>query len=144
MARTVEVTPWMLARFNTLLHAVLDRAVVVLGAVRGHCLGGGLERACLCHRIFASHDASFGQPEIGLGVFAPAASILLPDRIGRARAEDLCLTGRVVASGRPRGSPAGRPAGARAPVPGRPHADGGRRRGSGGVPGAAAAAVEER
>jgi cyclohexa-1,5-dienecarbonyl-CoA hydratase len=50
----------------------------------------------MCHRLFASADAKFGQPEIALGVFAPIASIVLPERVGRAHAEDLCLTGRMV------------------------------------------------
>jgi cyclohexa-1,5-dienecarbonyl-CoA hydratase len=89
----------MLRRFDSLLHLVLDSAVVVLGAVRGQCLGGGLELVLLAHRIFAAPDARLGQPEIALGVFPPAASVLLPERIGRAHAEDLCLTGRSVDAG---------------------------------------------
>jgi enoyl-CoA hydratase/carnithine racemase len=39
-----------------------------------------------------------GQPEIRLGVLAPVASVLLRERIGRAAAEDLCLTGRILAA----------------------------------------------
>ncbi|HEX6322834.1 MAG TPA: enoyl-CoA hydratase-related protein [Vicinamibacterales bacterium] len=89
----------MFLRFGALLHALLDSDVAVLAAVRGQCLGGGLELVTLAHRIFASADAKFGQPEIALGVFPPAASVLLPERIGRAHAEDLCLTGRVIAAG---------------------------------------------
>jgi cyclohexa-1,5-dienecarbonyl-CoA hydratase len=68
----------------------------VVAAVKGQCLGAGLEVACLCHRIVAGAEAKFGQPEIALGVFAPIASIVLPERIGRPRAEDLCLAGRIV------------------------------------------------
>ncbi|MEZ5318742.1 MAG: enoyl-CoA hydratase-related protein [Vicinamibacterales bacterium] len=86
----------MLARFRGLVHTVLDSGVVVLAAVRGQCLGGGLELACLAHRIFATPDARLGQPEIVLGVFPPLASVLLPERIRRGHAEDLCLTGRSV------------------------------------------------
>jgi len=86
----------MLTRFGSLMYAVLESGVVVLGAVRGQCLGGGLELLSLSHRIFATSEARFGQPEIVLGVFPPAASVLLPDRIGRAHAEDLCLSGRTV------------------------------------------------
>jgi cyclohexa-1,5-dienecarbonyl-CoA hydratase len=40
--------------------------------------------------------ANLGQPEISLGVFAPVASILLPERVGRAHAEDLLLSGRTL------------------------------------------------
>lgn len=86
----------MLAELRQLVLALFDSRVIVLAAVQGQCLGGGLELASVCHRIFATPDAKFGQPEIALGVFPPIASIVLPERIGRARAEDLCLTGRIV------------------------------------------------
>lgn len=86
----------MLARFHGLLLTMLESAVPVLAAVRGQCLGGGLELVSLCHRVFASHDARFGQPEIVLGVFAPIGSVILPDRVGRGAADDLCLSGRTV------------------------------------------------
>jgi cyclohexa-1,5-dienecarbonyl-CoA hydratase len=88
----------MLADFRHLILDVIDTHVVIVAAVSGRCLGGGLELATACHRIVAGADATFGQPEIALGVFAPVASILLPERIGRARAEDLCLTGRTIAA----------------------------------------------
>jgi cyclohexa-1,5-dienecarbonyl-CoA hydratase len=64
--------------------------------VRGQCLGGGLELAAFCHRVFAAPDATLGQPEVKLGVFAPVASLVLPLRIGQAAADDLLLTGRTV------------------------------------------------
>lgn len=86
----------MLPRFHGLFRTMLDSDVVCLAAVRGRCLGGGLELASFCHRVFASPDAELGQPEIVLGVFAPVASILLSERIGRPGAEDLCLTGRTM------------------------------------------------
>jgi cyclohexa-1,5-dienecarbonyl-CoA hydratase len=87
------------AMFDDLRHLVLhllDTHIVMVAAVRGQCLGGGLELASVCHRLIASRNAAFGQPEIALGVFAPIASLVLPERIGRARAEDLCLTGRIL------------------------------------------------
>ena len=86
----------MLRRFHGLISALLDSSVITLAAVRGQCLGGGLELVTTCHRIFAARDAKLGQPEIALGVFAPAASVLLAERVGRRHAEDLCLSGRVV------------------------------------------------
>jgi len=86
----------MLRGFHGLFEAILESDVPVLAAVRGQCLGGGLELASFCHRVFASPDARLGQPEIALGVFAPAASVILAERMGRARAEDLCLSGRVI------------------------------------------------
>jgi cyclohexa-1,5-dienecarbonyl-CoA hydratase len=88
----------MLTRFHGAVFAMLDSAVPVLAAVRGQCLGGGLEFVSLSHRVFASRDAKLGQPEIVLGVFAPVASIVLADRVGRGAADDLCLSGRTVAT----------------------------------------------
>ncbi len=84
----------MLHALHELLLALAASPVPVLVAVRGQCLGGGLELACAGNLIFAAPDAALGQPEIKLAVFAPAASCLLPERIGQARAEELLLSGR--------------------------------------------------
>ncbi len=84
----------MLATFHELVRQVFSASVTCLAAVRGQCLGGGLEVVAACHRVFAAPSAQLGQPEIRLGVFAPVASILLPERMGRPAAEDLCLSGR--------------------------------------------------
>jgi cyclohexa-1,5-dienecarbonyl-CoA hydratase len=84
----------MLAGFHRLVLRVFGSQVPVLMAVRGQCLGGGFELASAGHLIFASPDAKLGQPEIQIGVFAPAASCLLPERIGLAAAEDMLLSGR--------------------------------------------------
>lgn len=86
----------MLTAIRQLVLDMFDSHVILLAAVRGQCLGGGLEVASVCHRIFASAEARLGQPEIALGVFAPIASLILPDRLPRGCAEDLCLTGRSV------------------------------------------------
>jgi cyclohexa-1,5-dienecarbonyl-CoA hydratase len=84
----------MLADFHALLQAMLDFPAPILAAVRGQCLGGGLELASAGALIFAAPDAKFGQPEVALGVIAPAASCLLPARIGPGAAVDLLLSGR--------------------------------------------------
>ena len=86
----------MLGAFHGALLAMIDSHVPVLAAVRGQCLGGGLEIVMLCHRVVAAPDARLGQPEILLGVFARMASIVLADRGGGAAADDLCLSGRSV------------------------------------------------
>jgi cyclohexa-1,5-dienecarbonyl-CoA hydratase len=86
----------MLAGFHRLVLRIFASPVPVLVAVRGQCLGGGLELASAGHLLFAAQDAKFGQPEIQIGVFAPAASCLLPERIGLAAAEDLLLSGRSI------------------------------------------------
>ena len=88
----------MLRRFHALLLDLVDASVVVLAAVRGRCLGGGLELVMCAHRVFAQPGASLGQPEIVLGVIAPFASAFLPERVARPVAEDLLLTGRAMAA----------------------------------------------
>jgi cyclohexa-1,5-dienecarbonyl-CoA hydratase len=86
----------MLRELHALLLTLVASPVPILVAVRGQCLGGGLEVAAAGHRIFAAPGAMFGQPEIKLAVFAPAASCLLPERIGRSRADDLLFSGRGI------------------------------------------------
>lgn len=86
----------MLRGFHALLLRMLELPVPVLVALRGQCLGGGLELAAAGGVLFAGRDAKLGQPEIVLGVFAPAASCLLPERVGPGAAEDLLLSGRSV------------------------------------------------
>ncbi|HJV62044.1 MAG TPA: cyclohexa-1,5-dienecarbonyl-CoA hydratase [Albitalea sp.] len=84
----------MLASLHALVLAMLEFPALVLVAVRGQCLGGGLELALAGGPIFAAPGAQFGQPEIKLGVFAPAASVLLPYRVAQPVAEELLFTGR--------------------------------------------------
>jgi cyclohexa-1,5-dienecarbonyl-CoA hydratase len=86
----------MLASLHALILAMLEFPAPILVAVRGQCLGGGLEVALAGGPIFTAPDAQLGQPEMKLGVFAPAASCLLPYRIGQPAAEDLLLSGRSV------------------------------------------------
>ena len=86
----------MLAKLHKLLVTLAEAPVPVLCSVRGLCLGGGLELALGGNLIFAAPDARFGQPEIKLAVFAPAASCLLSERIGRFNAEDLLFSGRNI------------------------------------------------
>lgn len=86
----------MLSSFHGLFRAILAAGVPTVAVLRGQCLGGGLELASFCTRVFAAPDAKLGQPEIKLGVVAPLASFWLPERIGRSAAEDLLLTGRSV------------------------------------------------
>jgi cyclohexa-1,5-dienecarbonyl-CoA hydratase len=82
-----------LARLGALLRRVAAAPAPVIAAVRGQCLGGGLELVLACDLIVAESSAQLGTPEIRLGVFPPAASALLPVRIGVAGASSLILTG---------------------------------------------------
>jgi cyclohexa-1,5-dienecarbonyl-CoA hydratase len=86
----------MLASLHALILAMVEFPAPILVAVRGQCLGGGLEVALAGSLIFAAPDAQFGQPEMKLGVFAPAASCLLPYRVNQPVAEDLLFSGRTV------------------------------------------------
>ena len=90
----------MLAALHALILSLAGCRVPVLVAVRGQCLGGGLEIALAGGPIFAAPNAQFGQPEIKLGVFAPAASCLLPWRISAVAAEDLLCSGRSIDAAR--------------------------------------------
>ena len=86
----------MLRGLHGLVRTMIASPVPILVAAKGQCLGGGLEVAIAGHLMFVAPDARLGQPEITLGVFAPAASCLLPERIGRVHAEDLLISGRSI------------------------------------------------
>src|SRR5690606_8623456 len=93
---TAERVRPMIAAFGEAVEAVRSVPVPVLCAVHGAALGGGCELALASDVVLAREDAQFAQPEIRLGVFAPAAAALLPRLLGRQRALDLLLTGRKV------------------------------------------------
>jgi cyclohexa-1,5-dienecarbonyl-CoA hydratase len=84
----------VLPEAHALIYALLDAPAVTAALVRGRCLGGGFEIALACDFVFAEQSATLGLPEIRLGVFPPAASALLPARVGLARATGAILTGR--------------------------------------------------
>jgi enoyl-CoA hydratase/carnithine racemase len=77
--------------------AMLRIPIPIIGAINGHALGGGCELALLCDLIVASETATFGLPEIKLGIMpGMGGTQRLPRRIGAARAKDMILTGRTV------------------------------------------------
>jgi cyclohexa-1,5-dienecarbonyl-CoA hydratase len=84
-----------LPEMHELLREMLALPAATAAVVQGRCFGGGFELALACDFIMAAADASFGLPEIGIGVFPPIGSVLLPLKTGYARAARAALGGGV-------------------------------------------------
>ncbi len=97
-----ETAPALLRAFHGLARLLLGLPRPTAAAVRGQCLGAGMELAACCDLVFASPDARFGQPEVRLGVVAPVASVLLPRLLPPRLAADLLLAGRTLTAGEAR------------------------------------------
>lgn len=91
---TKEFAEMMIKTFHQLFYGIIELSIPTLAKISGQCLGGGMELAIMCNIVFADKTARMGQPEIVLGVFPPPASVILAEKIGLSRAEELLLTGR--------------------------------------------------
>lgn len=93
-------TPDKVEEMIEVLHGIFRRLlsleIPTLAVVQGACLGGGCELASFCDFVLASEEATFGQPEIKVGVFPPIAVVLFPHLIGQRKAFELLLTGEVI------------------------------------------------
>lgn len=70
--------------------------IATAALVKGVALGGGCELAALCDTVLAHENATFGLPEIGLGVFPPVAAAYFPTLFGRQTTMRLVLTGETI------------------------------------------------
>ena len=88
----------MIEGFHDVFRHLRRLACPTIAAVGGAALGGGCELACFADIVIANEAASFGVPEIKLGVFPPIAVIHFPFRIGTARALRLVLSGEILSA----------------------------------------------
>jgi len=102
----VDVRDHLDVREKEMLRAVYDNYaafdklrshnIPTVALVKGHALGGGCELAALCDTVVAHEDATFGLPEISLGVFPPVAAVYFPALIGYSATMRLMLTGETI------------------------------------------------
>jgi len=85
----------MITAFGRMFRHCDDLEVPVVMAVDGAALGAGFELVLMADMLLASERATFGQPEIRLGFFAPVGVVELPALVGRAKAMEITCTGRV-------------------------------------------------
>jgi cyclohexa-1,5-dienecarbonyl-CoA hydratase len=85
----------MLSAMRRVLCALVETPAVTLASVSGACLGGGAELVAACDLVLAAEDARIGFPEIRLACFPPGGAVLLPLRLGEARAAEWILTGET-------------------------------------------------
>jgi cyclohexa-1,5-dienecarbonyl-CoA hydratase len=90
-----EQAPGMIAAFSRLFRVLGASELPIVMAVDGAALGAGFELAMMADVLLASDRATFGQPEIRLGFFAPVGVTALPARIGLGRALEITCTGRT-------------------------------------------------
>ncbi len=88
----------LIRTFHSLIRLLLTLDVPSVALVQGRALGGGAEIALACDFVFAETTATFGFPEIRLGLFPPVASVLLERRVGRSKAADLILCGAAISA----------------------------------------------
>lgn len=90
-----EQAPEMISAFSRLFRVLGASELPLVMAVDGAALGAGFELAMMADVLLASDRATFGQPEIRLGFFAPVGVTALPARVGVARALEITCTGRT-------------------------------------------------
>jgi len=95
---TADKVEAMIGAFGNMFRSLAAVPAVTIAVVDGSALGGGCELATFCDIVLASERAKFGQPEIQLGVFPPVAAAVFPRLVGRNRAIELLITGKIIAA----------------------------------------------
>jgi cyclohexa-1,5-dienecarbonyl-CoA hydratase len=90
---TADMVEKMIEVFHRIFRLLDGLEVPTIAVAGGAALGGGCELALFCDMVIASEKASFGQPEIQVGVFPPVAAAALPDIIGPKKAMEMVLIG---------------------------------------------------
>ncbi|MGA9767710.1 MAG: enoyl-CoA hydratase-related protein [Blastocatellia bacterium] len=91
-----ETVYQMLEAFHSIFRVLTIVSKPVIALVGGAALGGGCELVAFADIVIAAQSARFGQPEIKLGVFPPAAAVMLPRVIGEKKAREMILTGELL------------------------------------------------
>ena len=86
----------MIAAFHGLFRRLADFEPVLVAEVHAHALGGGCELAAFCDLVLASEEATFGQPEIQLGLFPPVTAAAFPYFVHGKKTLELMLTGERI------------------------------------------------
>ena len=85
----------MIVSFGRLFRNLDALEIPLVMAVNGAALGAGFELAVMADLLLAAESATFGQPEIRLGFFAPVGVVELPALVGRAKAMEITCSGRI-------------------------------------------------
>jgi cyclohexa-1,5-dienecarbonyl-CoA hydratase len=93
---TVDKVGEMVAVFHRIFRQMWSLDIPTVAAVNGAALGGGCELVTFCDMVIASEKATFGQPEIQVGVYPPVAAVVLPRLIPHMKAMELLLTGAII------------------------------------------------
>ena len=88
----------MVEVFHRIFRLMWSLDVPTVAAVNGAALGGGCELVTFCDMVLASEKATFGQPEIQVGVYAPVAVVTFPRLMPHMKAMELLLLGSVVSA----------------------------------------------
>lgn len=83
-------------RLQQLCQCLRELPVPVIAAIRGYCLGAGLEVAACCDLRLAAAGARFGMPEVRVGLPSVIEAAVLPRLVGIGHARDLVMTARIV------------------------------------------------